>query len=67
VILAMDVILVVASIGLAAGLHAALRPYIPELKKPPGYREYALILWLSVPLWLFLSASGRGWACCSTC
>lgn len=56
-ILVMDAVLVVTAIGLAAGLHAALRGSIPALKQPPRYREYALILYLSVPLWLFLSAS----------
>jgi exopolysaccharide biosynthesis polyprenyl glycosylphosphotransferase len=57
VVLALDAILVVAAITLAAGLHAALRPYIGVLQQPPRYREYALVVYLSVPLWVFLSAA----------
>lgn len=57
VILVLDALLVMAAIALAGGLHVALRDYVPALKRPPGYREYALIVYLSVPLWLFLSAA----------
>jgi exopolysaccharide biosynthesis polyprenyl glycosylphosphotransferase len=56
-ILVLDALLVLAAITLAAGLHAALRDHVSVLKQPPRYREYALIVYLSVPLWLFLSAA----------
>ncbi len=57
VILVMDAVLVLAAIALAAGLHAFLRDYIPALQQPPGYREYARVVYLSIPLWLFLNAA----------
>ncbi len=55
-ILAFDAVLVVGAMAMAAGLHAALRGHVALLKEPPGFGEYAVIVYLSVPLWLCLSA-----------
>jgi exopolysaccharide biosynthesis polyprenyl glycosylphosphotransferase len=51
-----DVVLVVAALALAAGLHAALRTRYGMFKVPPRFDEYAMIVYLSVPLWLSLMA-----------
>ncbi len=53
-ILALDAALVVAAMALAAGLHAALRDHVAVLRDPPRFQEYALVAYLSVPLWLAL-------------
>jgi exopolysaccharide biosynthesis polyprenyl glycosylphosphotransferase len=53
----LDALLVLASIALAAGLQTTLRGHIAALKQPPQFHEYALIVYLSIPLWLFLSAA----------
>jgi exopolysaccharide biosynthesis polyprenyl glycosylphosphotransferase len=55
-ILALDALLVVGAIALAAGLHAALRDHVAVLKQPPRFEDYALIVYFSVPLWLTLVA-----------
>lgn len=54
-ILALDVVVVVCAILLAAGLHAALREHVHFLRRPPSFSQYALIVYLTVPLWLFLT------------
>jgi exopolysaccharide biosynthesis polyprenyl glycosylphosphotransferase len=56
-VLALDALLVIAAIALAAGLHAALRDHVALLKQPPSFGEYASIVYLSVPLWLVLTAA----------
>ena len=56
-VLALDALIVVVAIALAAGLHAALRDHIAALKRPPRFSEYASIVYLSVPLWLVLTAA----------
>jgi exopolysaccharide biosynthesis polyprenyl glycosylphosphotransferase len=56
IVLALDALLVIASLALAGGLHAALRGHVPALKEPPRFQEYALIVYLSVPVWLLLTA-----------
>ncbi len=53
-ILVLDAILVVAAMALAAGLHTALRGSIDAFKQPPRFEEYALLVYLCVPLWLVL-------------
>lgn len=55
-ILGLDAVLVIGAMGLAAGLHAALRGSIDALKEPPRFDEYALLVYLSVPVWLALVA-----------
>jgi exopolysaccharide biosynthesis polyprenyl glycosylphosphotransferase len=55
-ILVFDALLVVASMALAAGLHAALRDHISALKQPPRFDEYALLVYLCIPLWIALIA-----------
>ncbi len=55
-ILVLDALLVVGAMGLAAGLHAALRGHIAALKEPPGFEEYALLVYLCVPIWIALIA-----------
>lgn len=55
-ILALDVVLVVVAMAMAAGLHAVLRDHVPALKQPPRFEEYALLVYLSVPLWVVLGA-----------
>jgi exopolysaccharide biosynthesis polyprenyl glycosylphosphotransferase len=55
-VLALDALLVVGALALAGGLHAALRGHVAWLKEPPRFEEYALIVYLSVPLWLVLIA-----------
>src|SRR5688500_19035828 len=53
-ILVLDALLVVGAMALAAGLHAALRGHVDALKQPPRFEEYALLVYLCVPLWLAL-------------
>lgn len=55
-ILALDAVLVVGAMAMAAGLHAALRDHVAVLRQPPRFDEYALLAYLSVPLWLTLIA-----------
>jgi len=55
-ILALDVVLVVVAMAMAAGLHAVLRDRVGALKQPPRFDEYALLVYLSVPLWVALTA-----------
>ncbi|MFN0253187.1 MAG: sugar transferase [Kofleriaceae bacterium] len=55
-ILVFDALLVVASMALAAGLHAALRDHVSALKQPPRFDEYALLVYLCIPLWITLIA-----------
>lgn len=55
-ILVLDAILVVAAMALAAGVHAALRDHVSMLKQPPRFEEYALLVYLAIPLWIALVA-----------
>ena len=55
-ILVFDAVLVVGAMALAAGLHAALRNHIGALKQPPRFEEYALLVYLCIPLWITLIA-----------
>lgn len=55
-ILALDAVLVVVAMAMAAGLHAALRGHVDALREPPRFEEYALLVYLCVPLWLTLTA-----------
>ncbi len=67
-LLLLDALLVVAAMGLARALHAELLPYLPLLKRPPPFREYALLVYLAAPCWLVLvvafglhDLTGRAW------
>ncbi|HUS31598.1 MAG TPA: sugar transferase [Kofleriaceae bacterium] len=53
-ILILDALLVLAAMALAAGLHAALRDHVAALKDPPRFDEYALLVYLTMPLWIGL-------------
>lgn len=55
-ILALDALIVVAAMAMAAGLHAALRESVRWFRTPPQFSEYALIVYLAVPLWVLLIA-----------
>jgi exopolysaccharide biosynthesis polyprenyl glycosylphosphotransferase len=55
-ILVLDAVLVVAAMALAAGLHAVLRDHAVILRRPPAFSEYALVVYLAVPVWLALVA-----------
>ena len=55
-ILVLDAALVVAAVALAAGLHTTLRHYLPGLKETSRFDQYALLAYLSVPLWIVLTA-----------
>lgn len=55
-ILGLDALLVVVAMALAAGLHSALREHVELLKDPPAFEQYALLVYLSVPLWITLVA-----------
>jgi exopolysaccharide biosynthesis polyprenyl glycosylphosphotransferase len=53
-VLVLDAALVVGAMALAAGLHNALRGHVETLRVPPRFKEYALVVYLAVPLWLGL-------------
>ncbi len=55
-ILVLDAILVVGAMAMAGGLHAALRDHLTLLKEPPRFEEYALLVYLCIPLWITLIA-----------
>ncbi|MEZ4366355.1 MAG: exopolysaccharide biosynthesis polyprenyl glycosylphosphotransferase [Kofleriaceae bacterium] len=56
IVLVLDAVLVVAAMALAAGLHAGLRDHVAVLREPPRFEQYALVVYLAVPLWLGLVA-----------
>lgn len=55
-ILVFDAVLVVGAMALAAGLHVVLRDHVAALKQPPRFEEYALLVYLCIPLWITLIA-----------
>ena len=55
-ILVLDALLVVGAMALAGGVHAALRDHVSFLKQPPRFEEYALLVYLAIPLWIALIA-----------
>ena len=55
-ILALDGLIVVLSMGLAFGLHSALRQVVPLLKDPPSFNHFATLAYLTLPLFLVLVA-----------
>ena len=55
-ILALDALICIAAVALAAGLHTVLRHYVPGLKETSTFDQYALLAYLSVPQWMLLSA-----------
>ena len=54
VILTLDGLLVLLSMGLAFSLHTAAREVLPWLKAPPGFNQYATLAYLTLPLFLVL-------------
>jgi exopolysaccharide biosynthesis polyprenyl glycosylphosphotransferase len=57
IILALDAVVVVGAIAIAAGIHVLLRGQFAIFKEPPRFGEYALVAYLSVPTWLVLIAT----------
>ncbi|MCC6750459.1 MAG: exopolysaccharide biosynthesis polyprenyl glycosylphosphotransferase [Deltaproteobacteria bacterium] len=55
-VLFIDALVVVASMALAFALHATLRHFLPQLKATAPFEHCALIVAISIPLWLFLIA-----------
>jgi len=55
-VLALDGLIVVLSMGLAFGLHSVLRDAIPFLKDPPSFNHFATLAYLTLPLFLVLLA-----------
>jgi exopolysaccharide biosynthesis polyprenyl glycosylphosphotransferase len=54
VILAMDTLSIVLSMGIAAALHSALRNEFDLFKNPPPLEQYMLLAWLTIPMMLGL-------------
>lgn len=54
IVLAGDGLAAVLAMVAAFLLHSVLRGVLPLLKDPPRFGEYALLLYLAVPLWLLL-------------
>jgi exopolysaccharide biosynthesis polyprenyl glycosylphosphotransferase len=57
--LVLDAGLTIGSIFLAAYLHQLLRPLWPPLRTPPNFEAHATLVYLVLPLWLFLSVMFR--------
>ncbi len=55
-VLALDGLIVLLSMGLAFGLHSALRQVVPLLKDPPSFNHFATLAYLTLPLFLVLVA-----------
>jgi exopolysaccharide biosynthesis polyprenyl glycosylphosphotransferase len=55
-VLVLDGLLIVLSMVVVYLLHPVLRDVFPVLKQPPHFGEYALVVYLTVPLWLLLLA-----------
>ena len=55
-VLTLDGLIVVLSMGLAFGLHSVLRGVIPYLKDPPSFNHFATLAYLTLPLFLVLLA-----------
>jgi exopolysaccharide biosynthesis polyprenyl glycosylphosphotransferase len=57
--LGLDVFAILASMLLAARLHALLRPFIPSLRAATNFHEHAVLVYLVLPLWLLLIVTFR--------
>jgi exopolysaccharide biosynthesis polyprenyl glycosylphosphotransferase len=57
--LGIDVIIILASMALAAHLQVALRSLIPSLRSVPKFRDYATLAYSVLPLWLILIVTLR--------
>ena len=55
-VLALDGVIVVLSMGLAFGLHSVLRGVLPFLKDPPSFNQFATLAYLTLPLFVVLLA-----------
>jgi exopolysaccharide biosynthesis polyprenyl glycosylphosphotransferase len=53
-LLALDALSIVVSMAIAAALHARLRAWIPELREPPRFDDYAILIYLALPAFLGL-------------
>jgi exopolysaccharide biosynthesis polyprenyl glycosylphosphotransferase len=53
-LLALDGVSVIVSMLVAAGLHARLRAWVPALREPPRFDEYAILIYLALPIFLGL-------------
>ncbi len=56
VVLLVDGFMIVAAMLLAFGLHAVLREHVAFLYRPPAFQSYAILTYLTIPLWLGLTA-----------
>jgi exopolysaccharide biosynthesis polyprenyl glycosylphosphotransferase len=52
--LVLDAVVVVAAMAFAFWLHLGLRAQFATLKEPPEFTEYAMLAYLTLPLWLAL-------------
>ncbi|MBI5068463.1 MAG: exopolysaccharide biosynthesis polyprenyl glycosylphosphotransferase [Deltaproteobacteria bacterium] len=59
VVLAGDALLVVLAMALATGLHALARRTLPGFRVPPSFDQYALLPFLTLPLFLAWIAGFR--------
>ena len=53
-LLALDGVSVVVSMFVTAGLHARLRALVPALREPPRFDDYAILVYLALPVFLGL-------------
>jgi exopolysaccharide biosynthesis polyprenyl glycosylphosphotransferase len=57
--LALDALMIVASLALAVTLHGVLRRFVPGLRAAAHFSEHATLVYLVLPLWLILIVSFR--------
>lgn len=50
----MDAVTVIAAMAVAVRLHIELREWLPAVREPPAFHEYATLVYLTLPLWLAL-------------
>ena len=59
IVYALDAVIVLAALYLSFLTHDALLDFIPFLKETPAFRDYVLIAFLSLPVWLILVGALR--------
>jgi len=57
--LVLDAVTIVAAMLIAAGLHPLVRGVMPSIRELPAFGEHALLVYLTLPLWLSLTAALR--------
>ncbi len=62
-VLIADAVAIFVSMLAAYTLHSLLREVLPFLKEPPQFREYAILAYLALPLWLLLVVLFRQHRC----